>query len=177
MGILEIKHILANNNGLAMSCRLQYIVTSVRNQAATYKYHITDAVHLPQLTDGIEDYHIMASCRLFLELCPSGTSKASLLAHHLDGSGTQHRPGSNQQLGLWMGLADFGKGCQNLLLLTFVSGTCQKNPLIILQSQLIYKLLLFLLAYIGVGLVKFGIASNCHQLLAGPQAKDVFRIH
>ena len=119
----------------------------------------------------------MSGSRLFLQLGPSSTGKSSLLAHHLDGTGAQHGPWRNQQLSLWMGLADFPKGCQNLLLLPLMGGACQENALIVPKPQLIYQLLLFLLADIGVGLVEFGIARNSHQLLACPQTENVFRIH
>ena len=59
MGILEIKHVLTHNNCLAMGGRLQNIVAAMRYHAAAYKYHIADAVHLAQLTDGIQKHHIV----------------------------------------------------------------------------------------------------------------------
>ena len=105
---------------------------------------------------------------LFLQLGSSGRGKAPLLAHILNGTCTQHSSRSNYQARLGMSLADFSKGGQYLLLLPLMGGASQKNTIIVLQPQFLNQLLLFLRADIGIGLVKFGIASNSNQILACP---------
>ena len=168
MGILEIKHIRAHNNSLAMSCRLQNIVTAMRNQTTSYENNIANAIYLSQLSNGIEQNHIMSLSWLFLQLGSSGRSKAPLLAHILNSACTQHSSRSNYQARLRMSLADFSKGGQYLLLLPLMGGASQKNTIIVLQPQFLNQQMLFLRADIGIGLIKFGITSNSNQILASP---------
>ena len=84
MGILEIEHIMANDNGFAMGSRLQNIVPAMRNQAAAHIDDVAHAIDLAQFTNGIQNHDICVLRTVFLLLRTRTHRKARPLAEMND---------------------------------------------------------------------------------------------
>ena len=176
MCILEVKHIMTDQNRLAMGGRLQNIMPAVRNQAAADIDDVADAVNPPQFANGIENDNIFALRRMALQRRArrDGESGPPAKMQHL--LRAQQFTRRNDQSGMRVLLPHSPKGMEHKLFLSAVRGTGQKNAVIFLQPHLLDDLLLLVRAHIRIRLVKFRISRHRDQFRRSAEAHDIIRI-
>ena len=115
--ILEIEHLVADDDRLAVCRRFEDVVPAVRNQAAADVDHITKSVDAPELADRVENDDVLAALGSLLQVLAGIDGKARLVTEVLDFDRTQYLTRCNDQPHIRLTLAHGGKRREYQLLL------------------------------------------------------------
>ena len=174
--VLEVEHVRADDDGLAVCGRLEDVVAAVWHEAAADEDDVADAVDLAELTDRVEDDDILPLRHLVLEFRARRDREAGLAAEVHDLRRAQELARRDDEARVRMRLAHGLEGLQHGLLLTAVRRAREEDAVILGEPHLLDDALLLLGADIRVRLVEFRVARDRHELLRCTEAHDVLRI-
>ena len=181
MRILEVEHVVADDDCLAMRRRLEDIVPAMRDQTAADIDHVADAVYLAQLADRIQQDDIMPRTRRLQKLGTPGHLEAGPAAERSDFARAQEVARGNDQLRLREFLPQNRECPEHQLILTLMRTAGEEDLPAARETHLLQQLLLFLLAHIRIGLIEFRVAGDNDQVRVRAQAHDIlcvdWRLH
>ena len=117
MDVLEIEHLISDNDRLAVRRRLKDIVPAVRDKTAADVDHITEPIDAAKLTDRIEDHNVLAALRPFLEVLARIDRKPGLSAEMLHLHRAQHLARRDDEAYVRILCTHSGKGVEHQLFL------------------------------------------------------------
>ena len=176
MCILEVEHVVPDDDRLAVRRRLQDVVTAVRDEAAADVDDVADAIDLAELTDRIEDHNVVIFARLFQKFCTARDGKSLVPAERGDFRRAQKLPRRNDELGLGELFPECGKRLEDGRLLTAMRAACEKNATILAKSHFTQELFLLREAHVRVRLIEFRIPRDGHKLGRCAEAHDVLGV-
>ena len=176
MRILEVEHVVPDDDRLAVRRRLQDVVTAVRDEAAADVDDVTDAVDSAELADRIEDHDVVTVARLFQKFRAACDGKPLVPAERGDFRRAQKLPRRNDELGLGELFPKCGKRLKDGRLLTAMRAACEKNATILAKSHFTQELFLLREAHVRVRLIEFRIPRDGHKLGRCAEAHDVLGV-
>ena len=176
MRILEVEHVVPDDDRLAVRRRLQDVVTTVRDEAAANVDDVADAVDSAELTDRIEDHNVMIFARFFQKFCTARDGKSLVPAERGDFRRAQKLPRRNDELGLGELFPECGKRLEDRRLLTAMRAACEKNATILAKSHFTQELFLLREAHIRVRLIELRIPRDGHKFRRCAETHDVLGV-
>ena len=174
--VLEIKHLTADDDRLAVRRRLQNIMSAVRDQAAADVDDISEPINAPELADRIEDDDILAARSTLLQVLSRIDGKARLAAEMLHLHRAQHLTRRDDEPHVRIFCTHGGKGSEHQLLFAAMRRACDHDAARALQAELLDERGPFLRADTRIRLIELRIARDCDELTRRAEAHDVVRV-
>ena len=176
MRILEVEHVVPDDDRLAVRRRFQDVVTAVRDEAAADVDDVADAVDSAELADRIEDHDVVTFTRLFQKFRAACDGKSLVPAERGDFRRAQKLPRRNDELGLGELFPKRGKRLKDGHLLAPMRAACEEDAAALAKPHLTQELFLLREAHIRVRLIEFRIPRDGDKLGRSAEAHDVLGV-
>ena len=176
MDVLEVEHLIADDDRLAVRRRLEDVVPAVRNEAATDVDDIAQPIDAPELADRIEDHNVLAALCALLQTLARRDGKARLAAEMLNLDRAQHLARRNDKPHIRILGTHGGKCSEYELLFTAMRRarnhdvTCPRKPEFPDERSTLFG------ADARIRLIEFRIARHRDELARRTETHDVIRI-
>ena len=176
MDVLEIEHLISDNDRLAVRRRLKDIVPAVRDKTAADVDHVTEPIDAAELTDRIEDHNVLAALRSFLEILARIDRKPGLAAEMLHLHRAQHLARRDDEAYMRILCTHSGKGVEHQLFLPAVGRARDHDAARPRQAELRDQCCALFGADTRIRLIELRIARHGDELTRCTEAHDIVRV-
>ena len=176
MDVLEIEHLISDNDRLAVRRRLKDIVPAVRDKTAADVDHVAEPIDAAELTDRIEDHNVLAALRPFLEVLARIDRKPGLSAEMLHLHRAQHLARRDDEAYMRILCTHGGKGVEHQLFLPAVGRARDHDAARPRQAELRDQCCALFGADTRIRLIELRIARHGDELTWCTEAHDIVRV-
>ena len=176
MRVLEILHVIADDDRLAMRRRLENVMPAVSDETAADIDHVADRIHLAEFADRVENYDVFIVRRTLLQFRSARDREARLLTDMNDFHRAQEFARRNHQSGARMIFSDLLKRVDGVSFLIAMRAARNQNPLGVRQAHVLQDFRLLLGSHVGISLIEFRIPRYDHQIIGGAQLFDIIGV-
>ena len=174
VNVLEIEHLIADDDRLAVRRRFQDIMSAVRDETAADVDDIAESIDAPELAHRVEDNDVLAARGVsFLQLLARRNGKARLAAKVLHLKCAQHLTRRNDQAHARVFLAHRLERGEDKLLLPAMGRARDHDPACARKSEFLDERGALLRADARIRLVEFCIARHRDQLARRAETHDI----
>ena len=174
--VLEVEHLIPDDDRLAVRRRLKDIVSAVRNEAAADIDDIAEPVDAAKLTDRIEDHNVLAARRPLLQVLARINRKPRLAAEMFHLHRAQHLARCDDEAYVRILCTHGGKGVEHQLFLPAVGRARDHDAARTREAELRDQCCTLFGADARIRLIELRIARHCNELTRRTEPHDVIRI-